>query len=574
MKVEETNLNEKELNKENENIINDNEFKENSINQYNISNNYNYNNYNNYNKSNNSYLNNNNYISSSFKSNYYKNELSQSDKKLLEKYNNYYKYENNLDNSNCFYNYDDNNNHNIGNSITKDYLNNNNYNSEEIYNNNYLNLNNNYESSTNYLLNNNNLNPQTYLERKYINNEEQYIYNNPMPRENINIKNYNQNVHDLNNFNNKMSLRKNNSFFINSTSSIPILENNSSFDINKYLAREPNLRSMNEYSFRPNYSNRRANNILSKTQSVLNYSNSENYYVPKPPPPEKKSSLKRSYSLNNNNLNNLNKINNNIFEYKSQIKDNENLNKTNILDNKDKNIVSLKSNLDKYKFNNNSIPIKSFIYNSKMNQQKKNNYLTPKIENKSNSLINNNTLLKNLNKDMNLSNKSTFYNTFKISNDKQYKNNNDDIIKPYKYYPNRTKVQKMINLNNNDYEDENKDNNKDKSRNKIDYDKDNNKDRVINKKDNKQIKNLKKEEIKISKVDINSLRHFPSFNSSNNILLRNIKNRNNNNNMRGATKPYFYNTFQLDSRNKKEKNKNLFKYSTILSDLENKNKFK
>ena len=312
---------------------------------------------------------------------------------------------------------------------------------------------------------------------------------------------------------------------------------------------------------------------------MLNYSNSDNYYVPPPPLPEKKSSLKRSYSLNNTNLNTLNKINNNIFEYKSQIKNNENLNKTNILDNKDKNIFSLKSNLDKYKFNNNSIPIKSFIYNSKINQQKKNNYVTPKIENKSNSLINNNTLLKNLNKDMNLSNKSTFYNTFKISNDKQYKNNNNDIIKPYKYYPNGTKLQKMINLDNTDYVDENQDNNKDKSQNKIDYNKDNNKDNnkgnnkdgSMNKKDNKHIKNLKKEEIRISKVDMNSLRHFPSFNSSNNILL---KNRNNNNNMTRTTQPYFYNTFQLDSRNKKEKNKNLFKYSTILSDLKNKNKFK
>jgi hypothetical protein len=276
-------------------------------------------------------------------------------------------------------------------------------------------------------------------------------------------------------------------------------------------------------------------------------------------------------------LNNLNKINNNIFEYKSEIKNKENLNKTNILDNKDKNIFSLKSNLDKYHFNNNSIPIKSFIYNSKINQQKKNNYLNPKIENKSNSLINNNNLLKNLNKEMNLSNKITFYNTFKISNNKQYKNNSNDIIKPYKYYPNETKLQKIINLNNNDYMDENKDNNKDynkdKSINKKDYNKDNNTDRSISKKDNKNIKNLKKEEIRISKVDMNSLRKFPSFNSSSNILIRNIKNRNKNN-MPRTTKPYFYNTFQLDSRNKKEKNKNLFKYSTILSDLENKNKFK
>jgi len=567
MKVEENNLYEKEINKENENIINASEFKENSINQYNLNNNYNYNNYN---KVNNSYLNN-NYNSSSFKSNYYKNELTQSDKKLLEKYNNYYKYENNFDNSNCYNNYDDYNNQNIGIPITNDYFNNNNYNSENIYKNNYLDLNDNYLPNTDYLLKDNNLNQQTYLERKYINNEEQYIYSNPIPRENINLKNYNQNAHDLNNFNKKMFLRKNNSFLINSAPSISILENNNRFDVNKYLSRRPNLLSLNEYNFiKPSYSNRRANNILSKTQNVLNYSNSENYYGPPPPQPEKKSSLKRSYSLNNNNLNNLNKINN-IYEYKSQIKDNENSNKTNILDNKDKNIFSLKSNLDKYKFNNNSIPIKSFIYNSKMNHQKKNNYLTPKIENKSNSLINNNTLLKNISKDMNLSNKSTFYNTFKITKDKHYKNNNDDIIKPYKYYSNGSKLQKMINSNRNDrndYGDENKDNNKNKSINKTDY----NKDKSLNKKFNKPIINLKKEEIRLTKTNMNSIRHFPSFNSSNNALLKNIKNRNKN--MPGTTQPYFYNTFQLDSRSKKEKNKNLFKYSTILSDLENKNKFK
>ena len=559
MKVEDNNLNEKELNKENVNIINANEFKENSINLYNLNNNYNYN------KVNNSYLNN-NYISSSFKSNYYKNELTQSDKKLLEKYNNYYKYENNLDNSYCYYNYDDNNNQNIGSSITNDYFNYNNYNSENTYKNNYLNLNDNYSPNINYLLKDNNLNSQTYLERNYINNEEQYIYNNPMLRENNNIRNYYQNAHDLNSCNNKMSLRKNNSFFINSTLSMPILENNNSFDINKYLSRGPNHLSINKYANRPSYSNKRENNILSKTQSVLNYSNSENYYVPPPPLPEKKSSLKRSYSLNNN-LNIPNKINN-IYEYKSQIKDNENSNKTNILDNKRKNIFSLKSNLGKYKFNNNSIPIKSFIYNTKMNHQKKNNYLTPKIENKSNSLINNNTLLKNINKDMNLSNKSTFYNTFKITNDKYYKNNNDDIIKPYKYYTNGSKLKKMFNSNRNDYGDEIKDNNKNKSINKTDY----NKDKDINKKLNKPIINLKKEEIRLTNANMNSIRHFPSFNSSNNDLLKNIKNRNKNN--LGTTQPYFYNTFQLDSRKKKEKNKNLFKYSTILSDLENKNKFK
>ena len=486
-----------------DNIINNN-FKDYQMNDYNYREN---------NSNNNLYFNDNNQYSNNHLSNFYRNnELTQAEKLLLGEYKNSYnkKYESinyiDTEKKENFLN-------NSKNKLTQD-LHNNNYNYYYSLDNNYKNyysLDNNYNQK--FLLNNENEIPTVYLRENYrTNNNEHssinYPLNNPILNENIN------------NYNNKS--REENYLNINKQISPP------SQNFENYIIPLSTNNNANKYYFNNfNYYEEPRNNILSKTQNILNNTYIANYYNHDIHPNIQ--NLKRNYSNNNifyKNKYNDNSYNNDIHLINNHI-NNENINKRNNI------------KINNIKTNQNNI--------NGINSNKKNKIsFTPEIRKKSNPFIKKN-YSENSNENPNVNyKKAKKVKNNSVTRSKKTKNKinkfnkiNKEIVKPYRYIPSKTSL--LINNNENQ-----------------------NLKKINTKEINPKLEEKKKDIINILplKIPYKDLKNKSAPKIRNNPETKN---------------PYLYKTYQINTTNtnkmnKKNKDKiSLFNYSSIISDLINKN---
>ena len=504
----------------------------------------------------NSNINNNSYLyfhhkSNEFKSDYYKNELTQSDKKLLEKYNN----KNYIKEYNSFnYNNNDISFYKINNNYKSEY-DSINYNNSDIsalpkdlinlkisYKNdslsqNYINeynlLNNNYFINKHHLLKN----KSEIFEPKYrinnIGNKNIYHYyysmNKPILEEDININNeintvdysnkYRKELYPINNLNNphqikyysvtpsaKFRFNDDLKFDYNITTNINYNSHNysaNSNNINEYNRKYASNYNSNNNA---NYFDITRNNHLFKTQNIFNYSNLIKNYNP-----EKSEFMKKSHSnydmFNNKNYNYFtNDTNiNNLQLMKNNYKISENL----YLSNKNKKYDKITSGISQNKINNNN-----YNKNTPEIKRKSNPFIKKNFFENSKDLNKNNKKLKNYHTDKNKKNKKRI----KI----------EKIIKPYKYVPSKD----IFQITNKDQ--------KKKHKNELSS---NNQD-INNKKENKK----------------NIIQNRTYYQGIKNHFIPKIE-------IKSKTRnPYLYR-----ANSKKENNKILFKYSTIISELINKN---
>ena len=477
-----------------DNEINSN-FKAHQINDFDYKEN---NNYNLYSNTNNPYNNSNNYLSEFYRN----NELTQAEKLLLGQYKSNYNKKYGSINYLEINNFDKKEHPLNPFKTTPENLPYNNYNDYYLLDN--------YNPKL--LLNNENEIPMTYLGENYINNNNNkykninYPLNNPIINEEVNID-----------YNNKR--RGENYFKINQ-------EVYPSQNFGKYLIPLSTNKDTNNYNFNNfKYFEEPRNNILNKTQNILNNTYIENPYIN-----PKIQYLKRNYSSNN------------VF-YKNQY---------NNFKNKDIQLIKNNNNEFSNKRNNNNLKINNLknIQNSinNINSNKKfyNSY-TPEIRKKSNPFIKK-KYLENSNEKSNINNinnkktKKIKYNTDARS--KKTKNKidetnkiNKEIVKPYKYIPSISSV-----LINNNEKNLNKNNTKGNNPNNPSHD------------EKKNIYNIPP-----SKTNYKGLKNKSTPKIRNNPETKN---------------PYLYKTYQINTIKKNKKNKekqSLFNYSSIISDLINKN---
>ena len=376
-------------------------------------------------------------------------------------------------------------------------------------------------------LNNNDLNNQiTSLRNKYMSNMFNTNYNNDNYRDKIIQLNdfpINDPINNVNPFNNNKYLNSN---YLNEMSKQNTYYNSTNYDSNPFLYKEKdynnyinkrsetpknnNLYKGYNYKNNSNYQDLIRNNIVSKTEELLNIPNIQNLNNPLL---NNQSIIKKNYSSNN--IYNFNKyntiVNNNSFQLINNNNNNKNEKNSNI------NTIKIKPNID----NKEDAKINKKYYRSYTSEFHKK--LNPIIKKK---------FLENMSEEENEKCSTNPLNRIKIKN---LKNKKDVIIRPYKYIS-----EKMNNVNNN----------------------------VIKKISKKKIDKIDNPKNNINQRKINSppktfyidLKNKTNKNFIKNKSISKIKN------------PYFYNTYQIGSNNKRKNNKtNLFKYSSIMSDLLNKN---
>lgn len=509
-----------------------------------------------YSKQNNNINNNSNFDlhhkSNEFISDYYKNELTQSDKMLLEKYinKNYINEYNSFNNNDISFNkirnnfkneYDsfDYNNSDISalpkNKINLKFSYKNDSLSQNIINE-YNLLNNNYYVNNHHLLKNKSeiLEPKNGINNIWTNKIYHYYYsmNKPILKEDINNNNeinavyYNNKCrkeqYSINNINNphqintylvtpsaKFSFNDDLKFDNNIKSNINY--NNHNYSVNSNNNNTYNIKYSSNYNSNnnANYFVMQRNDHLVKTQNIFNYSNMiKDYY------PEKSEFMKKIHSSNNMiNNKNYNYFNNDVNINNIQLmKNNYKMSENFYLSNKNKKYDKITSGIGQNKINN-----------------KYYNKYTPEIKRKSNQFIKKNFL--EYSQDLNKSNKKVKnYHTDKNKKNKK-KIKIEKILKPYKYVLSKN----IFQITNKEPKEKHKDELSSKNQD-INIKKENKKNIIKNNSFYQGIKN-----------------HFtPKIESK-------PKTRN----------PYLNRTYQINS--KKENNKNLFKYSTIISDLLNKN---
>ena len=453
-------------------------------------------------------------------SNFHRRELSDSEKLLIEKYTNT-NYRDNFNNFNDIENYSCNCNNNETPLINQNFNNDNIYNYNSNYLGNNLNTNKDYIDHQDYFLENNNIYPIQATNQIYNNNYNDLSFPSNQDLNNINIYNYNNKYRNMKHFN-TMKNTLANKYFNNSFSMQSQINydnnNNSQFstfkNINNFYRRNSEIASNNIFNNNFDDSIPTKNNLLSKTQNVLNNFKLDNYHDNDNNNNNKQFLFKKNYSSNN------------IFDKRDKY------NLTKDVHNNNSNIIINNSQISDYisyekNINKNKTPIRINFDNIKL-EKKYNSSFTPSNKRKQKiSLrkeISDNSIKKNI------SDKSTqtpnYINT-KNKSIKTYKYKiNNQIIKPYKYISGSS-VSKINNKN---------------ASNKMNRNEENSKmDKIKRKYSSTTYKNSNgkyKSKIKTIPKEINT---------------------------------YYYRTYQIESNKKSKRKINLFNYSSILTNLINKN---